>query len=91
MGTGPGAVLRLALFTPAMPGVMVNVTCTPPFGGQVTVPVGAEGHTDRYGEALGQIELPADGGSKTISRTATIGGIMNVTATGTFTMARLKR
>jgi len=85
VGTGPGAVLRLTLSAPAMPGVIVNVTC----GGQVTA-LGAEGHTDRYGLALGQIELPADGGSKAISGTFATGGL-NVTATGTFTVARPKR
>ncbi|MDQ3097718.1 MAG: hypothetical protein M3Q61_06085 [Chloroflexota bacterium] len=86
VGTGPTAVLRLSLASPAVPGVIVNMTC----GGQVTA-LGAEGHTDRYGLALGQIELPADGGSKTISRAASLGGTMNVTATGTFTVARPKR
>ena len=92
VGTGPGALLRLTLYTPAVPGVTLSVTCRSPFGGPATVvAIGGEGHADRYGEALGQIELPADGGSKSISRASAIGGVMNVSTVSTFTVVRPKR
>lgn len=91
VGTGPGAVLRLTLYSPATAGEMVTMTCTLPTGARTSYPVSAEGLTDRYGEALGEFELPADGGTKAINRTAAIGGIMDVAATGTFTVVRPKR
>jgi hypothetical protein len=91
VGTGPTAVLRLTLSTPAVPGAMVTMTCTLPTGGRVTQAVSAEGHSDRYGEALGSFDLPADGGTKTINKTAAIGGVMNVAAAGTFTVTKAKK
>jgi hypothetical protein len=54
------------------------------------MPVPADGFSDRYGETLGQFDLPAGGGTKTISRSAAMGGVMNVDATGTFTVVRGK-
>ncbi len=88
VGTGPGAVLRLTLFTQAQPGVTVVMTCSIMGSPPISQTLGAEGHSDRYGEALGAIELPADGGTKSIDRTAAIGGVMNVAATGTFTVVK---
>ena len=88
VGTGPGALLRLTLYTAAPPsGGTTLVTCP----GTVSAPIPNSGYSDRYGETLGQFDLPADGGTTTISRTAAIGGIMNVAATGTFTVVRPKR
>ena len=91
VGTGADAVLRLTISSPATPGVMVMVLCRGPFGGQISQSVPAEGHSDRYGEALGAFDLPAAGGTKTVSRTTAIGGVMNVAASGTFTVTKTKK
>jgi hypothetical protein len=91
VGTGATAMLRLTLNTPAPAGVQVFMVCTVPGGGTYSQFIGAEGHSDRYGEAMGAFELPADGGTANINRTAAIGGLMNVAATGRFTVVKAKK
>jgi hypothetical protein len=92
VGTPPSAVLRLTLYSPAVPGVMMTLTCTLPTGASITQALGAEGFADRWGEALGQIELPVDGGTKAINNTTAIGGSqVIVTAAGTFTVTKAKK
>jgi hypothetical protein len=88
VGTGKDAVLRLTLNADAPPGGGSTVVRCP-FGG--FAPIQNEGYSDRYGETMGQFDLPASAGTTTISRRAVIGGVMNVAATGTFTVARSKR
>lgn len=87
VGTGPSAVLRLRLSTPATPGATVKMVCS----GIPNVDLPAGGYADRYGVALGEFELPAVGGTKVIDQKASLGGVMNVTATGNFTVVRPKR
>ena len=48
----------------------------------------AEGHAERFGEPLGEFDLPAAGGTVPISKTAAIGGLFNVTIEGSFTVTR---
>ena len=86
VGTGPGAVLRLKLSTPATPGVTFKLSCL----GLPIAELPAEGHTDRYGVALGEFELPADGGTKAVSGTATFSHFY-FTASANFTVARAKK
>ena len=86
VGTGPGAVLRLKLSTPATPGVTFKLSCL----GLPLVELISEAHTDRFGVALGEFELPADGGTKAVRGTATFGEI-SFTASANFTVARAKK
>jgi hypothetical protein len=91
VGSGPGAILRLKLSTPAAADATVAMTCRLITGAASTNSVPAQGFSDRYGEALGEFDLPADGGTKTVSRTMAIGGSsVNVTATAAFTVAKAK-
>jgi hypothetical protein len=92
VGTPPSAVLRLKLYTPAVPGVMVTLTCILPTGVRYAQAIGAEGFSDRWGEALGEIDLPTAGGTKAITKTTAIGGSqVIVTAAGTFTVVKAKQ
>jgi len=84
VGTGPGAVLRLRLDTASPPDPGTTQFSCP--GGMAGIEIPNEGYSDRYGEALGQFDLPAVSGTKTVSRKATIGGIMQVSATAKFTV-----
>jgi hypothetical protein len=52
--------------------------------------VAAEGFADRWGEALGPVELPANGGNKRARHTYSPGGVVNVVAVGEFTVVRTK-
>jgi len=89
VGSGPSAVLKITLLTPAPADAMVSVTCTLP-GLPITqsIQTSAAGHADVFGEALAEIELPAEG-TKTISKTTDIGPL-NVSASGTFTVTKAK-
>jgi hypothetical protein len=69
----------------------VILTCIIPGGATATVPLGTSGYSERYGEALGEIELPADGGTRTITRTKAIGGVVNVATNSTFTVVKAKK
>jgi hypothetical protein len=90
VGSSSDGTLKLTLVTPAQPGVMVTMTCQLP-GVAYDQAVSAEGYADRYGEALGQIELPAGGGTKTASKTTSFGGVMDVAASGSFTVVKAKK
>jgi hypothetical protein len=90
VGTGPTAVLRMVIDAPSTDKI-VNLTCILPTGATSVVPLGTSGYSERYGEALGEIELPADGGTKTFSRTKAIGGVMNVATNSTFTVVKAKK
>ncbi len=80
-GSGPEAVIRMVVSAVSPPGDVVHVRCNP---GGADIP--AEGHAERFGEALMEFELPAAGGTVTVSKTAAIGGIFQVTVKGTFTV-----
>ena len=82
VGTGPDAVLRIILSATSPPGDVVKVRCVP--GGGAEIP--AEGHAERFGEALMEFDLPAAGGPTTVSKSAAIGGIFVVTVKGVFTV-----
>lgn len=82
VGAGPEAVLRIVLSAPSPPGGIVHMTCIP--GGGADIP--AEGHSERFGEALAEFDLPATGSPVQVSRKASIGGIMQVAVSGTFTV-----
>jgi hypothetical protein len=79
-GTGKDALLRIVIRSPSPGGQVVHMRCQP--GGGADIP--AEGHAERFGEALATFELPAAGGSVKVSKTASIGGVMQVTIKGTF-------
>lgn len=81
IGTGPEAVLRIVILTTSPPGEVVHMQCQP--GGGADIP--AEGHAERFGEALLEFDLPV-GGTVDVSRKTAIGGIFNVTVKGTFTV-----
>jgi hypothetical protein len=91
VGTGNDALLNVTLNTASPPGVTVNLTCTIPYtGATITQPVAAEGFADRWGEALGPVELPANGGNKRARHTYSPGGVATVVAVGEFTVVRTK-
>lgn len=83
VGTGDEAVMRIVIGSVSPPGDVVHLRCKPSGGADI----GAEGHVERYGEALGTFDLPAIAGATAISKTASIGGILKVTIKGTFTVA----
>lgn len=90
VGTSPTAILKLTLHTPSSGDEMVSVKCSFPGVSQTqTISLSGAGHSDVFGETLGEIELPADGGTKTINKTTDIGP-QNVTAGGTFTVTKAK-
>jgi hypothetical protein len=89
-GSGPSALLRLTLETPANPNSLVAMTCLTPFGAPITEPATPQAHIGFYRQALGEFDLPADGGTKTITGTVAVGGVLNVRATGTFTVIKAK-
>jgi hypothetical protein len=90
VGTGPTAVLRMVIDAPSTDKTVI-LTCIIPGGATATVPLGTSGYSERYGEALGEIELPADGGTRTITRTKAIGGVVNVATNSTFTVVKAKK
>ncbi len=83
-GTGPGSTLRVSFSTPSPASGVVHMHCTP--GGGSDLP--AQGYSERVGETLVGIELPADGGTLAVSKTNAVGGILNVKIKGTFTVTR---
>jgi hypothetical protein len=83
VGTGDEAVMRIVIGSVSPPGDVVHMRCKPSGGADIP----AEGHVERYGEALGTFDLPAVAGPTAISKTASIGGILKVTIKGTFTVA----
>jgi len=89
-GVGVRALLRLTLETPANPNSLVAMTCLTPFGAPITEPATPQAHIGFYRQALGEFDLPADGGTKTITGTVAVGGVLNVRATGTFTVVKAK-
>ncbi len=88
VGEGPEAVLRITLRSTTPAGATVDVTCTGLLGGASTTTLGADGHAERFGEPLGQFDLPAAGGTVNISKTAAVGGLFQVTVEGTFVVTR---
>jgi hypothetical protein len=88
VGTGSDAVLRLRLNTAAPAnGGSTLISC--PGAGSASIP--NEGYSDRYGETLGEFDLPSAGGTTSVNRASAVGGVMNVSASGTFTVVRAKR
>jgi hypothetical protein len=88
-GVGVGALLRLTLETPANPNSLVAMTCVTP-GGTFTGPATPHAHIGFYRQALGEFDLPAQGGTKTITGTVPFTGVLSVKATGTFTVVKAK-
>ncbi len=91
VGEAATGVLKLALQTPAQPGVKMTVLCQVGDGPVVSTQLGGEGYADRYGQALGTFELPASGGTKAVSRTEAIGGVVSVVASATLTVVKAKK
>ena len=77
-------ILRLTLHTVGTtdPGT-ITMTCLP--GGAV-IRDRAVGYSDRWGRAIGQIDLPAAGGTRSFTRSVPMGGGMTVDATATITV-----
>ena len=71
--------------TVSPPGGVVKMRCTP--GGGADIP--AEGHAERFGDVVLQVEMPADGGTKAVTRSQNVGGVLQVTIKGTFTLAKV--
>jgi hypothetical protein len=88
VGEGPDAVLRIVVRSTSPAGETVHMTCTNMFGavGEADLPV--EGHAERFGEALAEFDLPAVGGTVPVSKTAAIGGVLNVAIEGSFTVTK---
>ena len=84
VGTGPDAILRIVISASSPPGGVVHMACKPAGGADIA----AEGHAERFGEALLEFDLPAAGGTVRVSRTTAIGGVFKVTVKGTFTVTR---
>ena len=82
VGEGPEAVLRIILRSTTPAGASVDLVCTGLLGGSMNQTLGADGHAERFGEPLGEFDLPAAGGTVPISKTAAIGGIFQVTVEG---------
>jgi hypothetical protein len=90
VGTGPGAVLRLTLETPNSPNSLVALTCAVPGGGTVPFPASPQAHVGFYRQAVGEFDLPADGGTKTTTGTVAFTGL-SVAASATFTVVKAKK
>lgn len=84
-GTGPAAVLKLRVNAPTPPGQMLRLTCD-----DVTIDVPQPGEGNFYGFALGELELPAAGGTKSFDRSAVV-ALAAVRATATVTVVRNTR
>jgi hypothetical protein len=74
--------MRIVIRSVSPPGDVVHMRCQPSGGADIA----AEGHAERFGEALGTFDLPAVAGSTTISKSKSIGGVLQVTIKGTFTV-----
>jgi hypothetical protein len=89
VGKGAGAILRLTLATENDGDHELPMRCS--FAGKTyDVSDAAAGTLGEYGEMIGEFDLPADGGTKTVSSTET-SPFTNRTVTGTFKAARAKR
>jgi hypothetical protein len=88
VGTGPTAVLRLTLVTPENPNSMVAMTCSVP-GGSFTTPATPQAHIGFYRQTLGEFDLPAPGGTKTVTGSVTF-GVLKVNGSATFTVISAK-
>lgn len=86
VGTGPAALLKLTISAPTPPGETLRMTCD---YGTIDFPLPGEGNF--YGFALGELELPAAGGTKSFDRSVVVGGLASVRATATVTVLRPKR
>jgi hypothetical protein len=81
VGTGPEAKLHIIIRSKTPAAATVTMHC--PGRNQV---LGGQGHAERFGEALMEFDLPAAGGRVAISKSANIGGVMQVAVKGTFTV-----
>ena len=84
-GTGVDTVLRFTMTTASPPGGVVRMHCT--VGGGADIP--AEGHAERFGDVVMQVELPVAGGTLALDRSQNVGGVLLVRIKGTFTLARV--
>jgi hypothetical protein len=86
IGTGSDSILRLSIHDLS---VSARFTC-PYF-----TPSGGYGYemSRGFGRAfgIGKLELPADGGMKTVSGSISLGGLVAATSTGTFTVVRERK
>jgi hypothetical protein len=89
-GVGANAKLRLTLETPTNPNSLVALTCSLPGGGTFKGPATPQAHIGFYRQTLGEFDLPADGGTKTITGHVTISGVSNVETKTTFTVVKAK-
>jgi hypothetical protein len=83
IGTGPEAVLRIVIRAASPAGGVVKMRCKPSGGADIA----AEGHAERFGEPLMELDLPAAGGTVAVDRKASVGGILVVTVKGSFEVA----
>jgi hypothetical protein len=85
-GTGPGAVMRLTLDTADPGDHAIHMLCTIP--GIGTLPSTDEaGVSQDIGDALGEFELPASGGTKTVTHSEA-SQFVSQSATATLTVVR---
>jgi hypothetical protein len=87
VGGGADANLRIRLRATSPKGQLVHLTCET-FAGSIEVDLPAEGYADRFGEPLAEFDLPADGGTTTVSTSKAVGGVVTVTVDGTFAVAK---
>jgi hypothetical protein len=83
-GSVRGNVMKLKVSAPNPPGEGYRLTCD-----TATVDIPKSGEGDFYGHALGELELPADGGTATFDRSEVI-ALAAVHSTATVTVAQVK-
>ncbi|MEY2400379.1 MAG: hypothetical protein QOJ08_490 [Ilumatobacteraceae bacterium] len=88
VGEAPDTVLRIVVRSTSPAGQTVHMTCTNLFGQVTEVDLPDEGHAERFSETLAEFDLPAAGGSVPISKSAAIGGVLQVTIGGTFVVTK---
>jgi hypothetical protein len=84
-GTGPAAVLKLKLSAPSPANDVLHLACD-----GVTIDVPQPGETDFFGFTLGEMELPAAGGTVSFDRSKVV-ALASVRATATVTVVPAKK
>ena len=88
VGEGDEAVLRVVMRSTSPPGQLITMHCVGLFGGASDTDLPADGYAERFGEPLGEFDLPVAGGTVPISKSAAIGGLFQVTVEGSFVVAK---
>jgi hypothetical protein len=87
VGEGAEAVLRITVRSTSPAGT-VHMTCTNLFGQVFETDLPADGHAERFGDPLAEFDLPAVGGTVPISKTAAVGGVLQVSIEGSFVVTK---